>query len=490
MVAEPTPEAFLAQLARVERSARLMELRLDALGDVSGIVRVLERIARRPPRLPWIATCRPRAQGGGFGAGPSAQVAVLALAARAGCSWIDVEAEALVSFPPRLRNAVLPPLARIVSHHDFARTPKDLEALYRRLAQLGGHWVKIAVTPRTQQDNVELLAMTRRHRRRVISVAMGTTGIPGRVLALAGGSALTYAAPDGGRASAPAQPAVSELRRIYRADRLDPRTRVYGLLGNPVAHSLSPAMHNAALQRARLNAVYLPFEARTPQEMLDCLEPLRIAGLSVTHPHKEMILRRLDAVDPLAETIGAVNTVVVRGGGRLFGYNTDYVGVLRTLQRHVALEGARILLVGAGGAARACAFALATAGAFISVTARRPSAAHELARAVSGETVSRPALRKRRFEAIINCTPVGQAPNLDASPLRAEELNCRVVFDLVYNPLETKLLRLARRRGIRTVPGWQMLVEQGAAQFEIWTGLRAPLSVMRRAVLRGLKQNG
>ncbi len=490
VVAEPTPEAFRACLARVERSAGLVELRLDALGDVASIVRVLERIARRPARVPWIATCRPRSQGGSFVAGSSAQMAVLALAARAGCSWIDVDAETLEAFPPGLRHAVLPPVARIISHHDFKRTPRDLEALYRRLARLGGDWVKIAVTPRTQQDNVELLAMTRRHRRRVISVAMGTTGLPGRVLALAAGSALTYVASDRGRASAPAQPTVSELRRIYRADQLDPRTRVYGLLGNPVAHSLSPAMHNAAFQRARLNAVYLSFEARTPREMLDCLEPLRIAGLSVTHPHKEAMLRHLDAVDPLAETIGAVNTVVVRGRGKLFGYNTDYVGVLRTLQRHVALEGARILLVGAGGAARACAFALATAGAFISVTARRPGAARELARAVSGEVVSRRALRRRRFEAVINCTPVGQAPDVGASPLRADELNCRVVFDLVYNPLETRLLRLARRRGIRTVPGWQMLVEQGAAQFEIWTGLRAPVAVMRRAILRGLNQNG
>ncbi len=490
VVAEPTPEAFLTQISRVARRARLLELRLDALGSMSEILRVLERIARRPPRVPWIATCRPRSQGGGFAAGPSAQMAVLALAARAGCSWIDVDAETLESFPPELRNAVLPPVARIVSFHDFERMPQDLEALYRRLTRLGADWVKIAATPRAQRDNVNLLAMTRRHRRRVISVAMGTTGLPGRVLALAAGSALTYAAPDGGRTSAPAQPTVSELRQIYRAGRLNGRTRVYGLLGSPVAHSLSPAIHNAAFQHARMNAVYLPLEARTPREVLACLEPLRIAGLSVTHPHKQTILRHLDAIDPLAEAIGAVNTVVVRGSGKLYGYNTDYVGVLRTLQRHVSLEGARVLLVGAGGAARACAFALATAGAFISVTARRPGAARELARAVSGEVVSRPALRRRRFEAVINCTPVGQAPNRDASPLRAEELNCRVVFDLVYNPLETKLLRLAQRRRIRAVPGWQMLVEQGAAQFEIWTGLRAPLAAMRRAVLRGLRPNG
>ncbi len=489
VVAEPDLERFLARMAQAARRARLLELRLDALGSMSEILRLLERIARRPLRVPWIATCRPRSQGGAFDAGPSAQMAVLVLAARAGCSWIDVDAGTLESFPPQLRRAVLPPVECIVSWHDFDRTP-PLEALYRRVARLGADWVKVAATPRTQRDNVKLLAMTRRHRRRVISVGMGTIGLPGRLLALAAGRALTYAAAEGGRPSGPAQPTVSELRQTYRADRLNSRTRVYGLLGSPVAHSLSPAMHNAAFQQARMNAVYLPFEAKTPGELLQCLEPLRIAGLSVTHPHKQAILLHLDAIDPLAESIGAVNTVVVRGGGRLYGYNTDYVGVLRTLQRQVSLEGARVLLIGAGGAARACAFALATAGAFISVTARRLAASRQLARAVGGEAIPRPHIRRRRFEAIINCTPVGQAPDADASPLRAEELNARVVFDLVYNPHETKLLRLARRRGIRAVPGWQMLVEQGAAQFEIWTGLRAPLAVMRHAVLRGLGRHG
>ncbi len=487
VVAESTPEAFLRQAARLGRGARLLELRLDSLGSVAAIVGALERLARQPSPVPWIATCRPRRQGGSFDGSASAQLAVLALAARAGASWVDVDGETLEQFPPRLRAALLPPVGRIVSHHDFRRTPPHLEALFHRLKRLGADWVKIAVTARTQADNARLLAMTRRHRRRVISVAMGSIGVPGRVLALAAGSALTYAAPEDGRGTAPGQPTVSELRQTYRAERLNSRTRVYGLLGNPVAHSLSPAMHNSAFARARLNAVYLPLEARTPRELLDHVSDLRIAGLSVTHPHKQAILRHLDAIDPLAETIGAVNTVVIRGGGKLYGCNTDYVGVLRTLQRHVALEAARVLLVGAGGAARACAFALATAGAFISVTSRRPAAARALARAVGGEAVPRGALRRKRFDSIINCTPVGQTPAVDASPLRADEINAGVVFDLVYNPVETRLLRLARRRGCRTVPGWQMLVEQGAAQFEIWTGLRAPLAVMRRAVLNGLR---
>jgi 3-dehydroquinate dehydratase/shikimate dehydrogenase len=308
------------------------------------------------------------------------------------------------------------------------------------------------------------------------------------VLALRAGSALAYAAPDRGPASAPGQLRWSEMRRLYRPDRLKARSRVYGVIGRPIVHSLSPAMHNAALAAMRLDAVYLPFEVESLTDFLAVLGPLGVAGFSVTHPHKQAILRHLDGIDPLAESIGAVNTVVVRGRGKLYGYNTDYIGVLRTLQRYIRLEGSQVLLVGAGGAARAVAFALATAGAYVCVTARRPAPARRLAKAVGGEAVPRSALRRREFDAIVNCTPVGQAPATDVSPLRTEELNGRVLFDLVYNPRDTELLRLGRRRGLTTIPGWQMLVEQGAAQFEIWTGLRAPLAVMRRAVLRNLKK--
>jgi len=492
VVAEPDPRRFWRALLRAERTAPVVELRLDALGSVADVVSLLECLAARRPRRrkapALIATCRRRADGGQFDGSPSAQMALLALAVRAGCRWVDVDAATLESFPPRLRSALLPPARRIVSLHDFRRTPRRLGLLYRRLARLGGDCVKIAATARRQRDNVALLKLARRHRR-FIAVPMGTVGIPGRVLALRAGSPLTYVAPDKSALVAPGQLHWSEMRDSYRAHHLRARSRVYGVVGGAVTHSLSPAMHNAALGAAGLNSVYLPFEVRTLTDFLASIRPLGIAGFSVTHPHKRTILRYLDQVDPLAAHIGAVNTVVVRGDGTLYGCNTDYVGVLRPLARHLSLEGSRVLVVGAGGAARAVAFAAATAGAFVSVTARRPKAARALAKVVGGEALPRSELRRREFEVIANCTPVGQTPQANASPLTAGELHCRVLFDLVYNPLETRLLRLARRRRIRTIPGWQMLVEQGAAQFEIWTGRRAPVAVMRRAVLRGLRRS-
>jgi shikimate dehydrogenase len=188
----------------------------------------------------------------------------------------------------------------------------------------------------------------------------------------------------------------------------------------------------------------------------------------------------------MAAAIGAVNTVVVRGGGKLYGCNTDYVGVLRALERRIPLRGSRTLIFGAGGAARAVAFALAQSGASVCVCARRTQAAKALARAVGGEVVERPRLQREFFDAIVNATPIGMHPAVGRSPLAARELNCRLVFDLIYRPRVTKLMQLAALRGIETVSGVEMFVAQGTGQWEIWTGERAPVAAMRRAVLRAL----
>jgi shikimate dehydrogenase len=197
------------------------------------------------------------------------------------------------------------------------------------------------------------------------------------------------------------------------------------------------------------------------------------------------MLRFLADCDPLAGRIGAVNTVVVRGGGRLYGYNTDYVGVLRSLGGRMPLAGSRVLLFGAGGAARAAAFALAQAGSNVCLCARRPERARALARAVGGQAVARADLKREFFDAIVNCTPVGMYPR-GGSPLGGAELNCRIVMDMVYRPRETELIHLARRKGIDVISGVEMFLAQGFAQYEIWTGERAPESAMRRAVISAL----
>ena len=212
-----------------------------------------------------------------------------------------------------------------------------------------------------------------------------------------------------------------------------------------------------------------------------------IRGFSVTIPHKQSILRHLKECDPLAAQIGAVNTVVVRRDGSLFGCNTDYIGILRALEKKLALAGSRVLIFGAGGVARAAAFALAKAGAHVAVCARREKAARELARAVGGEVVPSRALQSDSFDAILNATPIGMHPHDGISPLSPKELNCQIVMDLINRPEKTQLLKLAARKGITTISGVEMFIPQGVAQWELWTGLRAPETAMRKAVLRALR---
>ncbi|HLE37949.1 MAG TPA: shikimate dehydrogenase [Candidatus Acidoferrales bacterium] len=484
VVAAPTAKEMARQLRRALRLTRTVELRLDWLKGKREIVRLLSWLRVHRPRATLIATCRRRSAGGKFSGGVAEQLAVLMTAVAAGCTWCDVELETAQRLRPGGLRSMLGRGRGLISWHDFGRTPANLRAVLNKLERCRGGAIKVATQCNSIRESLRVQALAR-GRRNVVAVPMGEIGLPVRVLALRQGSALAYAPVE--QATAPGQVSLEEMKQLYRADELDRRTRVYGVIGNPVSHSLSPLLHNTGFIARRMNAVYLPFLVRDLRDFLDAVRPLGIAGFSVTLPHKQAILRHLDGCDPLAEAIGAVNTVVVRGGGKLYGYNTDYVGVLRALERRVALRGSRVLIFGAGGAARAAAFALAQGGALVAVLARSEAKARGLARAVGGEVIERGRLRREFFDAIVNATPVGMFPQVRRSPLRAEELNCRLVMDLIYRPMKTELLRRAAQRGIETVSGVEMFLAQGIAQWEIWSGLRAPERVMRRAVLAALR---
>jgi 3-dehydroquinate dehydratase/shikimate dehydrogenase len=314
---------------------------------------------------------------------------------------------------------------------------------------------------------------------------MGDVGLPARILALREGSELAYAPV--AEATAPGQVSLHDMLHLYRAHQLTRGTRVYGVIGDPIGHSLSPLLHNTGFATRNVNAVYLPFLVHQLDDFLKAIPEFGIRGFSVTLPHKQAILKHLEECEPLATEIGAVNTVVVRRDGSFYGCNTDYVGVLRALQRKLRIKGSRALIFGAGGSARAAAFALARAGASVAICARREKAAKELARVVGGEVVPRRALRTERFDAILNATPIGMHPRGEISPLAPSELNCRIVMDLIYRPQQTQLLKNAAKKGIATVSGVEMFLAQGFAQWEIWMEKRAPEAVMRGAVLRALR---
>ncbi len=436
-------------------------------------------------RFQSIVTCRRTPNGGKYRGSWAGEVALLLDFAVSGSKWLDVEIENSRKFPCAALRETSPGRRIIVSFHNFRRTPRRLSSFVRAARKQGVDCVKIAAQAKTIADSLRLLRLAK-GRQDVIAVPMGEVGLPARILALREGSALAYAPVD--TPTAPGQVSLQEMKYLYRTHELTRRTRVYGVIGDPIGHSLSPLLHNTGFLERKLDAVYLPFLVKDLRDFLKAVPEFGVRGFSVTLPHKQAILRHLKECDPLAADIGAVNTVIVRGDGSLYGCNTDYVGVLRALESRMRLAGSRVLVFGAGGSARAVAFALARAGSVVAICARREKQARRLARAVGGEVVSRPALRSEFFDAILNTTPVGMHPHARISPLSAREVNCRIVMDLIYRPEKTRLLRLAARRGCETVSGVEMFLAQGFAQWEIWTGRRAPESAMRRAVLQELRR--
>jgi 3-dehydroquinate dehydratase / shikimate dehydrogenase len=473
------------QLQQALTQTRTVELRLDWLRDDAEIAHFIARLPQAASRrATLIATCRRRPAGGRYRGTVAKQLLHLAEAVRAGCRWYDLDIETSSACPPELLEVMLGDARRIASAHFFRRTPSDYDGLIARLSKSGADAIKIAAHCDSLAQASKLLSLAPRHRN-VLPVPMGEIALPTRVLALRSRNALAYAPVE--VATAPGQISLRAMHEIYRADRISAKTRVYGVIGDPIGHSLSPHLHNAGFHARKIDAVFLPFLVRDLRDFLAVVEEFKISGFAITIPHKQVMVRHLDGCDPVAESIGAVNTVVVRGNGKLYGYNTDYLGVLRALERKIRLHGSRVLIFGAGGAARAVAFALAQAGAVVCVCSRRPRQAAALARSVGGQAVRRTRLRTECFDAIVNTTPVGMYPHVAESPLEARELNCHLLFDLIYRPRVTKLMQLAASRRIEIVSGLDMFIAQGAAQWEMWMGERAPIDPMRRAVLRVLE---
>jgi 3-dehydroquinate dehydratase / shikimate dehydrogenase len=484
VVAAPTIGEFKRLLQAALGETPTVELRLDWLkSDLERrkALQWLERSAFNKAVL--IATCRRRAGGGKFNGNAEKELFWLRKAKEAGCLWCDLEVETLRELPQKnVAGCGLPRV--LLSIHDFNRTPRLSK--WKEIAERSGaDALKIAALSRSLSDSERLVELAH-GTQNVVAVPMGEVGLPARILALRQGSALLYAPL--AAETAPGQVALREMKDLYRAHELTKETRVFGVIGDPIGHSLSPLLHNTGYVAAKKDAVFVPFIVKRLAEFLKIARDLGIRGFSVTIPHKERIFDFLDTCEPLAEEIGAVNTVTVNGDGKLAGSNTDYLGVLRSLEGKLKTKGSRVLIFGAGGSARATAFALTKSGAQVLICARRENAAKSLARAVRGEYLKRALLKKEKFNAIVNTTPVGMYPHEDSSPLEANELNCGLVMDLIYRPLQTELLKLAKAKGIQTVSGVEMFLEQGMAQWELWMGTRAPRFLMRAAILKALRR--
>lgn len=482
-------------------TADLAELRLDHLTEASALLdansavfAALCRLVRERP-LPLILTLRPEEEGGrcSFALADRARFWGQLRAHGAMPEFIDLELELVEA----LRADDLGWSSVICSHHDLLGAMEDLDALYERMARTPARIIKIAVTAHDALDCLplfRLLERAQRERRELIAIAMGTGGIATRLLAH--GAFLTYASLERGGGTAPGQVWIEDLIESYRLRSIERRTPLYGVIGAPIGHSLSPAMHNRALIEAGLRGVYVPFETGDGRAFIRrLLHPQtrevdwHWRGLSVTAPHKESVIECMDELDEVAQRTGAVNTVVVRGR-ELHGYNTDVEGFLAPLRGLLDLAGARAAVIGAGGAARAAAWALRRAGAEVVLFARSPERARLLARAFELDVARLAGARFSSFDLVVNTTPLGtRGAHEDGSPVDAEQLRgARIAYDMVYNPPETRFIRQARRVGCRTVGGLHMLVEQAARQFELWTGRSAPRQAMLEAARQALSE--
>ena len=471
------------------RDNSFLEFRLDYLSKPGLALPKIKRFIESHPGTVVIATCRRVASGGKFRGSIASELDLLAKAAATGCQLIDVELQTAAKCKPEQLQKLRTRAALILSFHDFRATKKLEETLEKMLA-FPADFYKIVSTAATLSDNVTMMKFLAREsdKHSLICMCMGEQGIISRVLGVRAGSVFTFASAGMGEETAPGQVTAQELRSVYRIEQVDAATRVYGVAGDPVSHSLSPAIMNAAFRRENVNAVYLTLHAKTLKDLLTCVREIPIHGISVTMPYKESILPHLDNTDSHTTKIGACNTVVRAQDGKLYGFNTDAAGIVRPLERRLTtIEGARILVLGAGGAARAAVFGLKERGAEVYILNRTAGPVQKLARQARARTIKRPDLKKMAFDVIINATPVGMG-NTRESPLQEKEINARYVFDMVYDPPETRLLKLAKERAAQIIPGVEMFVHQAARQFEIWTGKPAPWDEMLRVVLLALQE--
>ena len=480
-------------LAEIEeatkRGAQLIELRLDFITRAIDFKRLLQ-----VKQVPFIATLRRQADGGRFAGTEEQRLMLLRqIIASKEFDWVDLETD--VADQVRRYG----PTRRIVSYHNLKEMPKDLERLHANMCAQDADVVKIAVRAEHPLDNLRALQLCWQAEKPTIAICLGEMGLPSRILAAKFGAPFTYAAFNKERGIAPGILSVEEMVHVYHYERINPATKVYAVLGDPIAQSLSPLVHNQAFRRFGINAVYVPM--RVPradlEATLDVLRKLPVHGYSITIPHKEEAARLAGTRDELVELTRSANTLIPEGT-HFRAYNTDATAAMEALKQGMAhregggsLTGRTVLLLGAGGTARSIGYALRQEGAVVLVANRTPPRGVGLAEELKCRAVDWTARNAVSAEIYINCTPVGMHPNVDESPLHPSVFRPGLtVMDCVYNPETTLLIRQARERGCHVITGVEMFVRQAARQFQLFTGMEPPLEEMSQIVRRAVAPRG
>src|SRR5438132_1627439 len=469
-----------------KRGAQMIELRLDFLAKAPDLKRIL---ANRPCAM--VATVRRPQDGGRWPGTEEDRQMLLRQAIVAGFDWVDLETDVAEEIR-RFKD-----VKRIISYHNLREVPAELEEIHEKMCTQDPDVVRLAVTAQRPTDNLRVLKLLQKARKPTVAFCMGDLGVPSRILGAKYGAPFAYAAFNKERGIAPGILSYEELKGIYHYPQINAETRIYGVIGDPVAHSLSPLIHNTAFRSLGINAVYLPF--RVPragfETFLKEFDHLPVHGYSVTIPHKEHAANIAAEKDPAVELTQAANTLI-RGENGFAAYNTDYQSARDSLLANLppgpdgqpsTLQGRTVLLLGAGGVARAVAHALHREGALVSVSNRTPERTQRLAEEVGCRAIDWAARHNVVCDTVINCTSVGMHPNMDESPIHQSLLKPGLmVMDCIYTPEQTLLVKEARNRGCHILTGVDMFVRQAALQFQLFTGKEAPLEVMRKVVRKAL----
>ncbi len=528
-------QAEIQEAAR--QGARFIELRLDFLKKAPDFKRLLDN---KP--CPMIATVRRPPDGGKWDGSEESRLMLIRQAIVAGFDWVDLETDVIDKIP-RFGS-----VRRIVSYHNFREMPADLEKIHSRMQAQDADVVKLVVRAQSPSDNLRVLQLVRKASKPTIAFCSNDMGFPSRILQAKFGAPWTYGAFNKERNIAPGIPSFRELKQIYHYHAINEQTEIYGVIGDPVAHSLSPLIHNTAFRKLGINAVYLPFRVPrdTLPEFVRAFDELGVKGYSVTIPHKEAAAVFADLKDATVQRTQAANTLVRKKEG-FAAYNTDYGGFLAVLREflpkfiqqnrelennsllppgvitanvnlpagalttvrptaaaatgitqapqltvtanetEIPISGRVVLVLGAGGVARAIAHALHREGAMVTIANRTTDRAASLANEIGCRYVEWTARHAGTYDTVINCTSVGMHPNVDESPLHPSFLKPGLlVFDTVYTPEQTLLVKEARERGANVITGVELFIYQAALQFEHFTGHRAPLELFRKVIRRAL----
>lgn len=487
ILARQRHESLLAEMTEAAaKRVRLVELRLDYLTSEP---RLREILAHK--KCPVIATFRRAQDGGNWKGSEEKRIQLLKAAVAEGFDYVDIEDD-VAERVPRFGKT-----KRIISHHDMHAMPPDLRGLWAEMAKKDPDIIKIAGRAHKATDNFKMLKIVDRATIPTIGLCMGDVGLPSRVLMTKAGAPFTYCAFNPEKIVAPGLLTLDEMRDLYSVEAVNPRTRVYGVVGDPIAHSLSPLVHNWAFQELGQNCVYVPFRV-SEQNLERFLQRMHVAevwGLSVTIPHKETILEWGEPGDDLVRRAGSANTIVVDESGKWRLFNTDGPAAMASLEEALPAESSGrkslasrpVLLLGAGGVARTIAFSLHDRGALVTIASRTTARSQTLAQAVGCKYVDWGQRHAIAADVIINATPVGMHPAIHESPFHAGSMReGAVYFDTIYNPMKTKFLRDAEERGGRIVTGVDMFVGQAEAQFRLFTGHEPPRGLMKELVLEEL----